>query len=343
MISTRKELLNLLSKNRPKTLGFTSGAFDLLHAGHVDYLMKAREKCDFLIVAVNTDASIREYKSALRPIIDEDARLKVVAALRAVDYTFLFSETNNNQNIELLKPDIYFKAGDYSKEQLSSAKIVESYGGRVELVRVEEDYSTSEIINTVLEKYSAKIQNYIPKDLPQKQKALILDRDGTINVHKDYLFNPDEFELLAGAAKGIKSFQDAGYKIVVITNQPGIDFGYFKMEDLFKVNKKMLNLLSKEGVLVDKIYFSPYTKAAGTECRKPGLALIKRAEKELNLALKDCIVIGDSTGDIKMGQALGCKTILVTTGNAGKDALYDIQADFQVGSIQEGFEVAADY
>lgn len=334
-IATREKLKELYSDHKGKVIGFTSGSFDLLHAGHVDYLQKAKKDCDILIVAVNSDDSVKKYKSELRPIVTQDSRVKVVAGLECVDHVFIFNELNNNVNIEELKPDIYFKAGDYSNKPLTSAKIIEAYGGKVVLVPLVEDSSTSDIINTILENYSAAKNEYIKaEDLPES-KAIILDRDGTINVHVNYLHKPEEFELLPGVIEGLKHAQKAGYKLIVITNQPGVDFGYFKMEDLFKVNKQMLSLLSKEGILIEKIYFSPYTKARGADCRKPATALIKRAEKELNLNLKESYMIGDSTSDVKMGKNADCKTILVQTGNAGEDNLCEATPDHIIQDLSE--------
>ena len=341
-IKSREQLIDLLKSNSnyPGKIGYTSGSFDLLHAGHVNYLAKAKEVCDLLIVGLNSDASVKSYKSEIRPIVPEDQRAKVLAALESVDFIFIFDEDNNNVNIDLLKPDLYIKAGDYSKDKLSSAKIIEAYGGEVKLIPViEEEASTTGIVNSVLEKYSANIHSYDKVEI-EPGKAVILDRDGTINEHVEYLFEPEKFKLLPGAAEGIKAFQDKGYKVVIITNQPGLDFGYFTWEDLFKVNKEMLKQLSKHGVLIDKIYFSPYTKAASSECRKPGIALIKRAEKELNLDLSQSIVIGDSTSDILMGQRAGCKTVLVKTGNAGKDGLNQVEADIESQDLLEAAERA---
>lgn len=333
-IKSRDEILKLLSAGRTgKVIGFTSGSFDILHAGHVDYLAKAKSQCDILIVGVNSDASVKAYKDELRPIVAEQQRMKVVAALASADYVFRFDELNNNQNIEILKPDIYFKAGDYSKDKLSSAKLIEAYGGRVELIEVVEELSSSKIINKILTVYSAQDQNYIRKTNPPISRAVLVDRDGTINKHRDYLFDEEQFELIEGAAEGLKILQDAGYKIVVITNQPGIGFGYFEMEQLFRVNKKMLKLLSAAGVVVHKIYFSPYTKADNTTCRKPGIALAERARDELNLDLTKCFMIGDSSMDIAMGNKAGCRTVLVQTGNAGGDKLYDCQPDFTSANL----------
>lgn len=341
-IKNREELSGLLKAVRDgKVVGFTSGSFDILHAGHVDYLQKAKLNCEILVVAVNSDLSVKAYKDELRPIVPEQQRMKVVAALGCVDFVFKFDELNNNKNIEILKPDVYFKAGDYSKDKLSSAKIVESYGGRVELINLVEESSTTKIINKILTIYSAQEQTYIRRETLPVSKAVLVDRDGTINKNRDYLFDEAQFELIDGVGEGLKILQDAGYKIVIVTNQPGIGFGYFEMEQLFRVNKKMMKLLSAHGVIIHKIYFSPYTKAENSPCRKPGIALAERARDELNLDLKECFVIGDSTFDIGMGNRAGCKSVLVGTGNAGKDGLVECTPDYTVSNLLEAAKLIA--
>ena len=102
-------------KKTKKLVGYTSGVFDLLHAGHVDYLSKAKQLCDILVVGVNSDSSVKSLKGELRPINSEGDRAEVVAALSSIDHVFVFSDSNNNKNIELLKPDLYIKAGDYKE------------------------------------------------------------------------------------------------------------------------------------------------------------------------------------------------------------------------------------
>ena len=112
-------------------VGFTSGVFDLLHAGHVDYLEEAARACDRLVIAVNSDASVRKIKGDKRPICSEQGRQQVLAALACVDLVFPFDEPNNNVNVEVLRPDLYIKAGDYNPEKLTSGGIVEAQGGKV--------------------------------------------------------------------------------------------------------------------------------------------------------------------------------------------------------------------
>ena len=115
-----------------KRLVFTNGVFDILHAGHVQYLQQARELGDLLIVGVNSDDSVRRLgKGANRPINTVSDRIAVLEALRAVDGAVLFEEDTPERLIELLRPEVHVKGGDYRIEDLPEARIVESYGGRV--------------------------------------------------------------------------------------------------------------------------------------------------------------------------------------------------------------------
>lgn len=334
-ILTREEIAKSAKREGIKAIGFTSGVFDLVHPGHVRYLEEARSKCDFLIVGVNSDSSVRSNKGEKRPICFENSRLEVVASLEAVDAAFLFSEANNNNNIEILKPDIYFKAGDYDKSKLSSAPLVESYGGRVEIIPFAEGFSSTAIIDRICSVHDDETPRSNKKEPYKLAPAVFVDRDGTINEPVEYLHEPSKFKVLKGALEGLRRFKEKGYRIVVVTNQPGIGFGYFTKEDFFAVNKEMLRQAHKAGVAIDRIYYSPYSQADNTTCRKPGTALIERAVNDLNLDLKASMVIGDTTSDIEMGRKLGIRTVLVTTGEGGKDGKFKTSPDLTVDSIAD--------
>ena len=221
-IKTREELSKLAEsfKKQKKKIGFTSGVFDIMHAGHVDFLQKAKSKCDILIVAINSDESVKRYKGENRPIISQKERAYVLAGLESVDYVFIFEERRNKENIEMLKPDFYFKAGDYSQEQLTSKEIVESYGGQVILIPIKEDTSTTKIISLILEKEGRNAAIKIEKDntvmlkqAHQKTRpAIFLDRDGTINEDAEYVSEIAKFKFLKNAIQGIKKFQDMGWE-----------------------------------------------------------------------------------------------------------------------------------
>ena len=128
---------------------FTNGCFDVLHAGHVRYLTKARAMGDFLVIGLNSDASVRSLKGNGRPINTEDDRAEVLDALRAVDAVTIFGEPTAEALIAMVHPDVYVKGGDYTLETLPEAKIVKEYGGRVEFVPLVEGRSTTNVIERI--------------------------------------------------------------------------------------------------------------------------------------------------------------------------------------------------
>jgi D-beta-D-heptose 7-phosphate kinase/D-beta-D-heptose 1-phosphate adenosyltransferase len=129
------------------TVGFTNGCFDIMHAGHISLLMDARKRCDKLFIGLNTDDSVRALKGPSRPVNAEMDRAQVLAALSAVDGVILFNEETPVELIKTLQPDILMKGADYTKEQVVGWELVESYGGRVELLPLKDGYSTTGIIN----------------------------------------------------------------------------------------------------------------------------------------------------------------------------------------------------
>ena len=147
-LSGLKEIIALL-KRRGKRVVFTNGCFDLLHLGHVNYLREAKKKGDILVVAVNSDASIRRIKGKNRPIIDEKNRIGVVSALQNVDYVVLFKEDTPLEMIKSLRPDILVKGADWDKKDIVGRDFVLSYGGKVMTIKLSKDYSTTEIIRKI--------------------------------------------------------------------------------------------------------------------------------------------------------------------------------------------------
>ena len=136
-----------------KQVVFTNGCFDLLHVGHVKYLQKARELGDLLIVGLNSDRSVRQLKGENRPLIAEDERAHILAALDCVDYVTIFDEETPLDLIRLFKPEILVKGGDYSLDGVVGREEVESNGGRVELVQFVDGKSTTNMIEKILSQY----------------------------------------------------------------------------------------------------------------------------------------------------------------------------------------------
>lgn len=136
-------------KQMKKTLVFTNGCFDILHAGHVRYLQAAKELGDCLVVGLNSDESVRSLKGIQRPINKEEDRAEVLSALSAVDYVVVFSERTAEQLVREIKPDVYVKGGDYNVKSLPEAEIVAKYGGKTVLIPEVPGRSSSNIIKKI--------------------------------------------------------------------------------------------------------------------------------------------------------------------------------------------------
>lgn len=137
------------AKAARRRLVFTNGCYDLLHPGHIRLLEKSRELGDILILALNSDRSVRENKGAGRPIIPEDERAEVAAALEAVDYVVLFDEPTPREIIAKILPDVLVKGGDWGPNEIVGREEVEAAGGRVVSIPIEPGYSTSSILKRI--------------------------------------------------------------------------------------------------------------------------------------------------------------------------------------------------
>jgi len=151
----RRGLAKLLSERRSRgeTVVFTNGCFDLLHVGHVKYLQAARKLGDLLVLGLNSDNSIRRLKGPKRPLISQDERAHILAALDCIDYVVVFDEDTPLDLIELLRPDILVKGSDYTPDGVVGKELIESWGGRVELIQFVDGRSTSNIIDKILQAY----------------------------------------------------------------------------------------------------------------------------------------------------------------------------------------------
>lgn len=132
-----------------KTIALTNGTFDLLHAGHVEYLQQASKVADVLIVGINSDASVQKYKSPLRPIVSQDERAIVVDAIKGIDFVSIFAEPTAEHLIELVQPHFYIKGADYTRETLPETAIVERYHGEIVFIPFRENCSSTRIINKI--------------------------------------------------------------------------------------------------------------------------------------------------------------------------------------------------
>ena len=147
-LMSRTELLERLKEDRARgrSVVFTNGCFDLLHPGHIKLLKFSKLKGDVLVVAINTDDSVRRLKGPARPILGEKDRATILSALQYVDYVTLFSEDTPIELLKLVRPDVLIKGSDYTRDKVVGHELVESYGGRVELVQLKKGISTTELV-----------------------------------------------------------------------------------------------------------------------------------------------------------------------------------------------------
>ena len=154
-VQTRKALTIIINqeKDREKTVVTTNGCFDLMHVGHLRYLQAAKNLGDLLVIGVNSDNSVRELKGERRPLIPADERAEMLAGLDCVDYVVIFPELDPISLLSELKPDIHVKGGDYTIEQVIERQVVEENGGRVIVGLNIEGKSTTNVIQTILDRF----------------------------------------------------------------------------------------------------------------------------------------------------------------------------------------------
>ena len=176
------------------------------------------------------------------------------------------------------------------------------------------------------------------KNLKNKQRAIFLDRDGTINKYVGFLRNINEFELIDGVSEAIKKLNESGYLTIIVTNQPVIARGEVSFDELDEIHNKMETLLGKDGAYIDGLYYCPHHPHKGYEgerpelkvecdCRKPKPGMLLKAAKDFNIDLDESWMVGDGENDVLAGKNAGCKTVLI-----GNQMYYQ---DYTVSSLEE--------
>lgn len=156
VVSLKKLQSELSSARRRKKVVFTNGCFDILHAGHVRYLKKARSLGDVLVVGLNSDSSVRSIKGETRPIVPEKERAEVLSALSCVDYVVLFNDSTPVKLIESIKPDVLAKGADWAAKDIAGGDIVKKSGGKIARITLVKGRSTTNIIRRVLELHKGR-------------------------------------------------------------------------------------------------------------------------------------------------------------------------------------------
>ncbi len=169
-------------------------------------------------------------------------------------------------------------------------------------------------------------------------RVVILDRDGTLVVDHGYLADPARLEFTVGAAEGLRWLYDRSYRLVVITNQSGVGRGFFSLDDVAAVHRRLEEMVEIAGAKLAGVYFCPHSPGAGCFCRKPALGLLRQAARELDFDPVHATVIGDKASDIQFGRDAGAKTVLIAETEA-----HDSYADVVAPNMLEAAYAAASF
>lgn len=315
------------------------------------YLLKDQMKEDFLLVngdvifdidirrfynfhkMQNTTATILTHPNS-HPydsgVIETDGQGKVMNWLHKEDKRIWY-KNRVNAGLHMLSPKIFNSFASLKRRDLDR-DILEpliSYGelSAYDSPEYIKDMGTPERYYSVINDLKCgKVQS---KNLTNKQKAIFLDRDGTINAHVGFLSDINDFYLLDGVAEAVKKINESGYLAIVVTNQPVISRGELSLNGLQEIHNKMETLLGQSGAYLDDIFFCPHHPDKGFKgeraeykfecnCRKPKPGMLLNAAQKYNIDLTKSWMIGDEASDAAAGKAAGCKVI--TVGNKNEEA-----------------------
>ncbi len=298
------------------------------------------EKMEQHHIANNADVTLLTHPNG-HPF-DSDLVVEEGGVVKAFDYKSNDRTTYNYKNlvnagVMIFSPSVFKYLTELRKYNYEKDIIVPLINdGKVVSYKSSEyakDMGTPERYRRVQEDYNSGICN--AKNLANKQKAIFLDRDGTINEYVGFLRKEEDFRLIPGVSEAIKKINNSGYLAIVVTNQPVIARGEVTEEELEEIHKKMETLLGLDGAYIDDIYYCPHHPDKGFEgeipelkiecdCRKPKTGMLEKAAREHNIDLSSSIMIGDSTLDIKMAENAGMQSVLLKTGQKGEDGKYDV-------------------
>lgn len=229
-----------------------------------------------------------------------------------------------NAGIQIISPELiklfsFDRAADLDKDVLMPTV----HTGRIYSYKSPEyvrDMGTPERLSSVERDLNQGIVEL--RHIKYKQKAIFLDRDGTVNKHKGYITKPEDLELLKGIPEAINIFHDLGYLVIIVTNQPVIARGECTTDDLKKIHNRLETLLGEKGAFIDEIYYCPHHPDKGfpgeieelkikCDCRKPEPGLLFKASDDFNIDLSKSYMVGDSERDIKAGKKAGCKVVSI--------------------------------
>ena len=312
------------------------------------------EKMEQYHIANNADVTLLTHPNG-HPF-DSDLVVEEGGVVKAFDYKSNDRTTYNYKNlvnagIMIFSPSVFKYLTELRKYNYEKDIIVPLINeGKVVSYKSSEyakDMGTPERYRRVQEDYNSGICD--AKNLANKQKAIFLDRDGTINEYVGFLRKEEDFRLIPGVSEAIKKINNSGYLAIVVTNQPVIARGEVTEEGLEEIHKKMETLLGLDGAYIDDIYYCPHHPDKGFEgeipelkiecdCRKPKTGMLEKAAREHNIDLSSSIMIGDSTLDIKMAENAGMQSVLLKTGQKGEDGKYEVSPTLIAENLNDAID-----
>lgn len=290
-----------------RTVVCVSGSFDPLHSGHVAYLEFARNQGDVLLVLVNSDQSIRAYKGKDRPLINEEDRSRVVAALACVDYVAVFDEITPVAALSRIAPDIFVNGSDWGRECIEK-DVVQEGGGEIRIFEGEEADSSRRSATRII-----RASN--PRSHATSSRAVFLDRDGTIIIDTRYPTDSSKITFVDGAAESLAALTARGFELVVVTNQSAIGRGMCSSDEVALVNEYIDTYLRGQGVCIKAWYVCPHVPEDKCDCRKPSPQFLIQAAHEHDLVLNDSWMVGDKESDVLAGRLANVKTVRIANKN----------------------------
>ncbi|MEK7234420.1 MAG: HAD family hydrolase [Elusimicrobiota bacterium] len=161
--------------------------------------------------------------------------------------------------------------------------------------------------------------------MKKRARAVFIDRDGVLIHDENYLGSIEDLEIYKGAPRALRILREAGLKIVIVTNQSGVARGYFTLAAVHRIHAELKRRLAKAGAKWDAILVSPHGPDSGHPWRKPGTGMILAAKRRYGLDLKKSFMIGDKTSDVECARRAGCASVLVLTGDGGRDKVYKVK------------------
>ena len=312
------------------------------------------EKMEQYHISNNADVTLLTHPNG-HPF-DSDLVVEEGGVVKAFDYKSNDRTTYNYKNlvnagVMIFSPSVFKYLTELRKYNYEKDIIVPLINeGKVVSYKSSEyakDMGTPERYRRVQEDYNSGICD--AKNLANKQKAIFLDRDGTINEYVGFLRKEEDFRLIPGVSEAIKKINNSGYLAIVVTNQPVIARGEVTEEGLEEIHKKMETLLGLDGTYIDDIYYCPHHPDKGFEgeipelkiecdCRKPKTGMLEKAAREHNIDLSSSIMIGDSTLDIKMAENAGMQSVLLKTGQKGEDGKYEVSPTLIAENLNDAID-----